>query len=216
MPSPELFEISNLKFEIPGFSRRIWARGARMRTIASSPSKRALAKDFVEVSQNSLSKQYLPRIEKCLRRLSEDEIWWRPNPSSNSAGNLVLHLCGNVRQWIISGLGSAEDLRERDLEFAEHGPIPRDRLIAELRRTVREACRVLGRMRESSLTKRYEIQGFRVSGLYAAFHVVEHFSHHAGQIIYITKLKRGEDLKFTRLPAIKKRNRQPLAKAHNA
>ncbi|HWZ54444.1 MAG TPA: DinB family protein [Verrucomicrobiae bacterium] len=187
-----------------------------MRTIASSPSKRALAKDFVEVSQNSLSKQYLPRIEKCLRRLSEDEIWWRPNPSSNSAGNLVLHLCGNVRQWVISGLGSAEDLRERDLEFAEHGPIPRDRLITQLRRTVQEACRVLGRVRESLLTKRHEIQGFRVSGLYAVLHVVEHFSHHAGQIIYITKLKRGEDLKFTRLPAIKKRNRQPLAKAHNA
>lgn len=188
-----------------------------MRTIASSPSKRPLAKDFVEVSQNSLSKQYLPRIEACLHRLSEDEIWWRPNPASNSAGNLVLHLCGNVRQWIVSGLGSAEDLRERNLEFAEHGPIPRHRLIAQLRRTVREACRVLGRVRESSLTKRYGIQGFRVSGLYAALHVVEHFSHHAGQIIYITKLKRGEDLKFTRLPAIKKkRNRRTLAKAQNA
>jgi len=187
-----------------------------MRTIVPSPSKRPLAKDFVEVSQNSLSKQYLPRIVECLRRLSEDEIWWRPNPESNSVGNLVLHLCGNVRQWIISGLGSAEDLRERDLEFAEHGPIPRDRLITELRRTVREASRVLGRVRESLLTKRHEIQGFRVSGLYAVLHVVEHFSHHAGQIIYITKLKRGEDLKFTRLPPIKKRNRKPFAKAHSA
>lgn len=176
-----------------------------MRTIASSPSKRSLAKEFLAISQNSLSKQYLPRIEKCLAQLSEDEIWWRPNPSSNSAGNLVLHLCGNIRQWIISGLGGAEDIRERDLEFAEQGPVPRDQLSGRLRRTVREACRVLGRLNESALSKTYEIQGYRVSGFYSVFQVVEHFSHHAGQIIYLTKLRRGEDLKFTHLPQVKKR-----------
>jgi len=181
-----------------------------MRTIASAPAKGFLARDFLTVSQNSLSKQYLPRIEKCLAQLSEDEIWWRPNPSSNSAGNLVLHLCGNIRQWIISGLGGAEDIRERDLEFAEQGPIPRAQLVARLRGTVRDACRILGRLPDAALTKRYDIQGYRVSGLYAVFQVAEHFSHHAGQIIYLTKLKHSEDLKFTKLPAAKKnRNSSP-------
>ena len=99
---------------------------------------------FLASSQRLLAQQSLPRIVKCLQQLSEEEIWWRPNSSSNSAGNLVLHLCGNVRQWIISGLGGAEDRRERDREFAEQGPIPRQALVAQLRRTVRDACRVSG------------------------------------------------------------------------
>jgi uncharacterized damage-inducible protein DinB len=167
------------------------------------PKATQTASLFLASSQDSLAKQNLPLIVKSLQELSEEEIWWRPNPASNSAGNLVLHLCGNVRQWIISGLGGAEDKRERDREFAEQGPIPRDVLIAQLRRTVREACRVLGRLSDDALARKHRIQGFHVTGLYAAFHVAEHFGYHTGQIIYITKLKRAQDLKFTRLPAIK-------------
>ena len=142
---------------------------------------------------------------KCLQQLSEEEIWWRPNSESNSAGNLVLHLCGNVRQWIISGLGGAEDMRERDREFAERGPIPRKALVTQLRRTVHVARRVLARLSDDSLSRKYVIQGFHVTGLDAAFHVTEHFGYHTGQIIYITKLKRAHDLRFTRLPVIKKK-----------
>jgi uncharacterized damage-inducible protein DinB len=165
----------------------------------------ATTKAFLAEAQRTLSKQYLPLIEKSLAQLSEDEIWWRPNPPSNSIGNLVLHLCGNVRQWIISGLGGAEDVRKRDLEFSEQGPLPREALIAQLRRTVREACRVLSRLSEDSLLRKHSIQGYHVTGVYAVVHVTEHFGYHAGQVIYITKLKRGEDLKFTRLPSIKKK-----------
>jgi uncharacterized damage-inducible protein DinB len=163
------------------------------------------AKLFLASSQRLLAKQSLPRIVKCLQQLSEEEIWWRPNSASNSAGNLVLHLCGNVRQWIISGLGGEEDKRERDREFAEQRPIPRQVLATRLRRTVRDACRVLERLSEDSLSRKYEIQGFHVTGLDAAFHVTEHFGYHTGQIIYITKLKRAHDLRFTRLPVIKKK-----------
>jgi uncharacterized damage-inducible protein DinB len=168
------------------------------------PKATRTAKLFLASSNDLLSKHNLPRIVKCLEQLSEEEIWWRPNPASNSAGNLVLHLCGNVRQWIISGLGGVEYKRERDREFAEQGPIPREALVTQLRRTVQEACRVLGRLSDDSLSRKYKIQGFRVTGLDAAFHVAEHFGYHTGQIIYITKLKRAQDLKFTRLPAIKK------------
>lgn len=167
------------------------------------PKTSRIAKMFLANSQDMLVKQNLPRIVKCLQQLSEEEIWWRPNPASNSVGNLVLHLCGNVRQWIISGLGGEKDNRERDREFAEQGPIPREVLVTRLRGTVREACRVLARLSDESLARNNNIQGYHVTGLEAAFHVAEHFGYHTGQIIYITKLKRAQDLKFTHLPATK-------------
>ena len=167
-----------------------------------------IASLFLANSQNLIARQNLPHIVECLQELSEMEIWWRPNSASNSAGNLVLHLCGNVRQWIIAGLGGAEDKRERDREFAEQGPMPRKALVTQLRRTVRDASRVLGKLSDDSLARKYEIQGYHVTGVDAVFHVTEHFGYHTGQIIYITKLKRAQDLRFTRLPAIKKKSGQ--------
>jgi len=130
------------------------------------------------------------------------EIWRRPNAASNTAGNLSLHLCGNVRQWIVSGLGGAPDVRVREREFSERGPVPRQVLIARLRSTIRDACRVLRRLSPAALSREYTIQGFRVTGVAAVSNVVAHFSHHTGQIIYLTKLKRGRDLRLTKLPAI--------------
>jgi uncharacterized damage-inducible protein DinB len=158
------------------------------------------AKAFTSQARHLLLDVHLPRIERSLESLSEKDIWWRPNASSNSAGNLVLHLCGNVRQWIISGLGGAPDRRERDKEFAERGPVARRKLLRRLRATVKEASRVIHRLTRRDLLRAHAIQGFRVTGLDAVFHVSEHFSHHSGQILYITKMKRGKDLNFTRLP----------------
>jgi uncharacterized damage-inducible protein DinB len=167
------------------------------------PKKSRTASLFLASARQLIAKQNLPHIVKCLQQLSEEEIWWRPNAASNSAGNLVLHLCGNVRQWIISGLGGAPDKRQRDLEFSEQGPVPRRELVTRLRRTVRDAFRVLVKLSDDSLARKYSIQGYHVTGMDAVFHVTEHFGYHTGQIIYITKLKRGEDLRFWRLPVIK-------------
>lgn len=94
-------------------------------------------------------------------------------------------------------------MRDRDSEFAERGPIARKVLVERLKRTVREACEVLDGLPEAALSRKFTIQGLHVTGLEAVAHVVEHFAYHTGQIIYITKLKRGFDLKFTRLPALK-------------
>jgi uncharacterized damage-inducible protein DinB len=160
-----------------------------------------IAQLFLAEAQYSLKARYLPRLLECLELLSEKEIWWRPNAASNSAGNLALHLAGNARQWIVSGLGGTPDTRDRDREFAERGPIPRRALIVLLGKAVGEACRVLGRMPESSLARSYSIQGFRVTGLVAVSHVMEHFAYHTGQIIFVTKSKRGRDLRFTKLPS---------------
>jgi uncharacterized damage-inducible protein DinB len=143
---------------------------------------------------------YLRRIHSCLRLLIEKQIWWRPNPASNSAGNLVLHLCGNMRQWIISGLGGAPDVRDRDAEFAARSAHSRRALQDRLAVTFREADAVLRRVSPEALARRYVIQGFRVTGLAAVAHVYSHFSYHAGQIAYLTKLQQGRDLRLTKLP----------------
>jgi len=167
-----------------------------------------LTRPFLAQAGRVLQEIYLPRIACCLHLLSQEEIWWRPNAASNSVGNLVLHLNGNVRQWIIAGLGGAPDTRQRDLEFQERGSISRRALLARLRRTVVEACRVLAHLSASDLARAYSIQGFRESGLEAVYHVTEHFSHHAGQIILAAKLLRGKPLDFTHLPGEKKRRKK--------
>ena len=165
-------------------------------------NERALARMFRKDARSLLEK-HTSRIVRCLQLLNEKEIWWRSNDASNAAGNIVLHLCGNVRQWIISGLGGAPDFRERDKEFSERGPIPRRALIGQLRSTVKQACQTIDRVSSKTLSREFEIQRFRVSGLVAIAHVYEHFAYHTGQIIYLTKLKRGRDLRFTRLPSSK-------------
>ena len=163
-----------------------------------------LTSPLLKESRRVLVEIYPPRIARCLRLLSDEEIWWRPNSASNSVGNLVLHLQGNVRQWIIAGLGGQTDLRDRDREFAETGPIPRRVLLDGMRNTVKEADQVLASLRQPDLLRRYSIQGYSITGLQAISHVAEHFAFHAGQIIFVTKLKRGKDLKFTRLPTQRK------------
>ncbi len=163
-----------------------------------------LAGPLLGEARRVLVEVYPPRIARCLKLLSEEEIWWRPNRASNSVGNLILHLQGNVRQWIIAGLGGQMDRRDRNREFAETGPIPRRALLDGLRKTAKEADQVLTTIREPGLMRMFSIQGFDVTGLQAVCHVAEHFAFHAGQIIYVTKLKCGKDLRFTRLPAPRK------------
>ena len=108
----------------------------------------------------------------------------------------MLHLSGNVRQWIVSGLGAATDSRDRDSEFAQRGKIPRAELFAGLKRTVEEAVAVLARLDPDALLEKRRIQGLEVSMLEAVLHVVEHFSMHTGQIIMLSKMYVGIDLEF--------------------
>jgi len=164
-------------------------------------SGNAFESEFLKLAEHSLRRHHLPRIERCLAMLSSEQIWWRPNDSSNSAGNLALHLAGNVRQWIVAGLGGAADARIRDLEFSERGPVPRARLLRTLRSAVLDACKVLRRLTAAELAAPHVIQKMPVTGLNAVLHVVEHFAFHAGQIVFITKQLRAKDLRFTRLPS---------------
>ena len=151
---------------------------------------------FLEESRSLLREDYLPKIERCLSLLGDKQIWWRANPESNSIGNLLLHLSGNVRQWIVVGLGGAVDMRDRDAEFARRDPIPRDELLSLLRETLREADETLKAFDQQRLLERFKIQGLEVSALAAVLHVIEHFSMHTGQIILLTKMFAEVDLEF--------------------
>ena len=151
---------------------------------------------FLEQARLLLSTDYLPKIERCLESLGETEIWWRANEESNSIGNLVLHLCGNASQWIVSGLGGAPDRRQRQTEFDERSPIPASELLSRLRGTLGDVDAVLAGFDHNHLLDRFEIQRCDVTALEAIFHVVEHFSMHAGQIFLLTKLLTATELRF--------------------
>jgi uncharacterized damage-inducible protein DinB len=152
--------------------------------------------EFIVRSRYHLSDDFLPKIERCLERLTDDQIWWRPNEQSNSIGNLVMHVCGNARQWIVCGVGGAADSRIRDAEFAQREVLPRAELRSLLKKTLNEVDATLQRFDTNSLLERCTIQGSDVSALEAILHVVEHFSMHTGQILMLTKMLTGSDLAF--------------------
>ncbi|MBC7931297.1 MAG: DUF1572 family protein [Rubrivivax sp.] len=154
------------------------------------------ARAFLDESRRYFLADYLPKIERCLERLTDAQMWWRANEESNSVGNLLLHLEGNARQWIVCGVGGAPDKRDRDREFDERDRLSRERLLSALRATLEEADGVLSRLDPSALLERRRIQGLDVTVLAAVFHVVEHFSMHTGQIILLTKQLAGGDLAF--------------------
>jgi uncharacterized damage-inducible protein DinB len=136
------------------------------------------------------------RIESCLDRLSGEQIWARGGENENAVGNLALHLAGNVRQWIVSGVGGRPDVRERDAEFAARGGASAAELKERLRGTVGEAAAVIRGLAGERLTERVTIQKYEQSVLEAIYHVVEHFSMHTGQIQFATKMLTGADLGF--------------------
>lgn len=152
--------------------------------------------EFIEESRRFLTQNFLPKIERCVELLADEDIWYRPNESSNSIGNLLLHLNGNVRQWIVSGIGGAEDVRRRQEEFDARHLLPKEELLRRLKSTLEEADSVLAALPAENLLQKRLIQGHEVTSLYAIYHVVEHFSMHTGQIIMLAKARLARDLSF--------------------
>jgi hypothetical protein len=142
----------------------------------------------------------LARITHCLDQLTDDQIWWRPGPDLNSIGNLVLHLCGNVRQWIVAGVGGDPDVRDRPAEFAERGPISKADLLRRLQAVVVEAQAVLARVPAAELVRVRRIQGMDVSALAALWNSVPHFRGHTQEIIHMTRVQRGGAYRFAWAP----------------
>lgn len=144
-----------------------------------------------------LRTDYLPKIERCLDVLSEDDIWWRVNEASNSIGNLMLHLDGSTRAWVLRVAGGRQVVRDRDAEFADRGPIAKAALLARLRSTLAEVDEVLSALTGATLLERRDSAQGEVTVLWAVLHAVEHFAMHTGQIILLTKLRTGAALRLS-------------------
>ena len=136
------------------------------------------------------------RIIKCLDEIDETEVWQRSNENSNSFGNIILHLCGNITQYAISALGETEDIRMRDKEFSAKDGSTKNELAAKLESTVDEAIRIIESLDEARLLKTYSVQGFDLSGIGIIIHVAEHYSYHTGQIAFWIKQLKNKDLEF--------------------
>ena len=150
---------------------------------------------FLDVSIRKFE-LFLSRIRDCVGRLTNDQIWMRHGEHENAVGNLMLHLSGNVRQWIVAGITGQPDTRVRDREFAARGEIEGAELLSRLEGTVAEAVAVLQGLEAERLIEEYQPQKYRVTILEGILHVVEHFAQHTGQIIFVTKLLTGQDLGF--------------------
>ena len=152
-----------------------------------------LIDEFKSYSQTKLNDS-LAQIEKCLNLLTLEQIWLRPNEVSNAIGNLVIHLNGNVKQWLVESLGGVPSDRDRPAEFAQRDPIPTAEIFGNLKESVQQACHVIAELTAQQLMEKVTVQKYEVSGLAAVIHVVEHFSLHTGQIVYATKLLINQDL----------------------
>jgi len=154
-----------------------------------------LISEFIDQSIRRIEDN-TPRILKCLAELNEEEVWKHPNESSNSVGNLILHVCGNITQYILASLKGIEDTRERDKEFSTNGGMTKQELIHRLTTTCSQAVDVIALQNEKGLVGKRMVQGFNLSGVGIIIHVVEHYSYHAGQIAFWTKLLKNKDLAF--------------------
>jgi uncharacterized damage-inducible protein DinB len=159
---------------------------------------------FLRQARFALGEEFFVKISRAIDPLSDPQVWQRPNEESNSIGNLMLHLAGNARQWIVVGIGGATDVRDRPREFAERNMIGKAELLALLRTTIEEADAVLaGIERELAAASSDEAlrrvrapQGFDQTVLDAICHVVQHFSYHTGQIVFIAKMLAAGQIRF--------------------
>jgi hypothetical protein len=140
------------------------------------------------------------RIKHCLGQLNDEQVWRRSQPGLNSIGNLILHLCGNLRQWVVAGIGGAADVRNRPAEFAEQRSIPKEELMRSLEAVVEDAKGILAGVDARQLVEVRRIQGFDVTGAAAVFDSVPHFRGHTQEIVHMTRLQLGDAYQFAWTP----------------
>lgn len=151
--------------------------------------------EFIDAATNYIDENTV-KLKVCLDELEEGDVWRRPNEHSNSVGNLILHLSGNIRQWVISSLGNIEDIRQRDSEFAANSGFSKAELREKFFSTIAEAKKIIEKINPEDILKKRKVQGNAYSGVSIILHVTEHYSYHTGQIIFWTKLLKDKDLGF--------------------
>lgn len=161
-----------------------------------SDSSNDLATAFIARSRHFLRTEYPTKLRAAVKALPSDALWWRANSASNSVGNLLLHLSGNVRQWLIGGIGQIPVERNRAGEFAARAGADAETLLADLENVLIEVDAILARLPAEDLMAMRTIQGREITVFDAIYHVVEHFSLHLGQIILVAKLHAPGAVKF--------------------
>jgi uncharacterized damage-inducible protein DinB len=151
---------------------------------------------FLARSRHYLGVEYRIKIRAAVESMPAEALWWRANEQSNSVGNLLMHLAGNIRQWIVGGIGRQPNARDRDGEFGARGGATAEELLADLDRAIDEVDAVLADLTEADLATTRTIQGRDVTVLEAVYHVTEHFAMHAGQIILVAKIHAPGAVKF--------------------
>ncbi len=167
-----------------------------------------IALAFQAAARDRLAKA-VERIKHCLGQLDEAQVWYRPRESLNSIANLILHLCGNLRQWILAGVGGAADDRNRPQEFAERSPLSKAELIRRLEAVAQEADLVLARLTTAQWLEKRRIQGFEATVLSATWDSLTHLCGHTQEIIYITRLQLGEAYQFAWVPTTPEQGAPP-------
>jgi uncharacterized damage-inducible protein DinB len=166
-----------------------------------SATLESLTKLVINETSDELD-EALRKIKHCVNQLTDDQVWWRPSESMNSVANLLLHLCGNLRQWIVSGVGGTADIRERQKEFDQRGSTPRTELMQQMESAVADAKRTLSGMSAEELLRIRPVQGNDVSGMQAILHSVSHFRGHTQEIVHMTRCQLGDSYEFDFIPPI--------------
>src|SRR5262249_18166153 len=146
---------------------------------------------YLAASRHRLA-ECVKKIKHCLDQLTDEQVWWRPHGSMNSIANIVLHLCGNVRQWVVAGVGGEPDIRARPKELSDRSLMAKAELLRRLDEIASQVDAVLAAVTEQQLLQRRRIQGFDETALSATFDSISHFRGHQQEIVYITRLQLGE------------------------
>lgn len=152
--------------------------------------------DILQQFEQRVFNESYSRVFKCLSLLNEEQLWKQFNPTVPAVGSLILHICGNARQWILTGLGDQLDNRQRDKEFDIHTNIKKTDLIFLMENLRVNLNQCLCEIPESKMHQIHEVQGFRESGFSVVVHVIEHVSYHTGQITTLTKLQTSKETNF--------------------
>lgn len=145
---------------------------------------------LIKEVRRRLTQHFPDQVRACLDALADEELWWRPNDSCNSAGNLVLHMCGSSRHFVGRGVAGGDYRRDRAREFAERGPLPRAELLAILDETVAETARALDALTPDRLRETTDRAGDQQTMQYLISRTSHHWAVHTGQIVYITKMRK--------------------------
>ena len=156
---------------------------------------------FVETSINHL-RDLTGTIRHCVDQLDDEQVWHRPHESMNSIANLLLHLIGNAKQWITSGVGGVPDTRDRPAEFTDRSEASKAELLARLDAMVSEIEGVISGMTAQSAVTRRRVQGFDgMTGVGCVFHSLAHYYGHTQEIVHMTRVMLGERYRFKWAPS---------------